>query len=91
VTTTIGRRASEAIAQRRRVYQACFGTPEGKTVLADILNRCGLFDRDAGGVKPELIALANHILGSMGSLEEDGLSQIMDAYLAAAAAAPKAD
>lgn len=39
-----------------------FRTEEGKSVLAWILNQCGLFETRPERMKPELIALGNRIL-----------------------------
>lgn len=45
-----------------RLYQKVFSTPEGITVLSDILSMLGYFGNQAQRMNPELLAVANTLL-----------------------------
>ncbi len=53
--------------KKRHTYQKVFcQTPEGQSVLADILNMLGFFSVDAALISPEQTAICNRILQNCG-------------------------
>lgn len=60
-----------------KAMREVFSTPDGKSVLAWILSRCGMFETRIEHIRPELIALGNSILSEM----EVGESGNMGIYL----------
>ncbi len=53
--------------KKRHTYQMVFcQTPEGQSVLADILNMLGFFSTDASLISPEQTAICNRILQNCG-------------------------
>ena len=67
-----------AAVQTRQAFQTTFGTPEGKGVLAALLNRLGFFANDPQAIKPELIAVANWILSTLGCVTVDNLGNYIE-------------
>jgi len=61
-----GNQESEAL-RKRHTYQKVFcQTPEGRSVLADILNMLGFFSVDPLLITPEQTAICNKILQNCG-------------------------
>jgi hypothetical protein len=62
----------------RRIYQDVFCNPNGKAVLADLLNRLGFFSADPSKIDPNQIAVANWLLAKIGIATVSNLSNYVD-------------
>ncbi|MDD4574428.1 MAG: hypothetical protein PHR69_09465 [Sphaerochaeta sp.] len=67
--------------QERLTWQHVFGTPDGKAVLTDILNRLGFFADNPNAISPELTATANWMLGRLGACTLPNLTKYVDAIV----------
>ncbi len=65
----------------RQAWRNTFGSPDGRAVLADILNRLGFYADDPSAIKPELQAVANWMLGRLGSRTIGNLQAYTDALI----------
>jgi len=72
------------ISAMRQVTRNTFGTNDGQEVLTWILNECGVYAQEESKVKPELVALANRLLGIMGIVRADNLFEITRNLIGAA-------
>lgn len=67
--------------KERQAWRNTFGTPDGKAVLTDILNRLGMFADDPAYIDPQLIAMGNWILGRIGSRTINNLEAYTEAIV----------
>lgn len=65
-------------------FQNVFDSPDGKEVLAHILNKCGYFATDPQYVSADLHAFANWLLASIGTLSPAGMGNYMECLIEAA-------
>lgn len=67
--------------RERQAWRNTFGSPDGRAVLADILNRLGFFADDPSVIKPELTSAANWMLGRLGARTYSNLQAMTDAIV----------
>ena len=67
--------------RERQAWRSTFGTQDGKAVLADMLNRLGFYADDPASIKPELIAVANWMLGRLGTRTMSNLASYTEAII----------
>lgn len=65
----------------RQAWRNTFGSADGRAVLMDILNRLGFYADDPSAIKPELQAVANWMLGRIGSRTIGNLQAYTDALI----------
>lgn len=65
----------------RQAWRNTFGSADGRAVLMDILNRLGFYADDPSAIKPELQAVANWMLGRLGSRTIGNLQAYTDALI----------
>lgn len=65
----------------RQSWRNTFGSADGRAVLMDILNRLGFYADDPSAIKPELHAVANWMLGRLGSRTIGNLQAYTDALI----------
>lgn len=71
--------------RKRHTYQKVFcQTPEGKSVLADILNLLGFFSVDASLINPEQTAICNKILQNCGINTYENIGSYVQSIVSAA-------
>jgi hypothetical protein len=74
----------EAERNDREVFRRVFGTIEGKSVLAWILNACGYFSCDGEMIRPEQTAFCNTLLHKVGIIHAANLFEDTSARVDAA-------
>ena len=67
--------------KERQAWRNTFGSPDGKAVLTDILNRLGMFADDPAYIDPKLIAMGNWMLKRIGSLTISNLEAYTKAII----------
>ncbi len=67
--------------KERHAWRNTFGSPDGRAVLTDILNRLGMFADDPAYIDPQLIAMGNWMLGRIGSRTVSNLDKYTDAII----------
>ena len=67
--------------EERRIYQTVFDNPQGKSVLAAILNHMGYFSANPSLIDPKQIATCNWLLNQIGSLSVENISNYVDAIV----------
>lgn len=75
---------NEALKKRHTYQQVFCQTPEGQSVLADILNMLGFFSVDAALINPEQTAICNRILQNCGINTYENLGSYIQALTSAA-------
>lgn len=58
-----------------------FSSPDGRSVLAWLLSRCGMFETHPDRIRPDLIALGNSLLSEMEVAENGNMGIYMKGLL----------
>ncbi len=70
--------------EERRIWQTVFDNPQGKSVLAAILNKMGFFSANPSLIEPKQIATCNWMLNQIGSLSVENLGSYIDGIVSSA-------